>query len=690
MASDKFRRIGVVPDSPGIAGAAVPGAKTEIGATVELTSGVMPDATWNQTERAYPEVLLHEAIATQVTRTPSAPAVRFRDDTLTYAEFDERVGQLARRLQAEGVAAGSFVGVCMERSLELVVTLHAIFRSGGVYVPIDPEYPDERINFMLEELEGPILLTQERLAKRFADAAASVVPIDGPSAPVLGAGTTELPRVSPDDLAYLIYTSGSTGQPKGVMITHRAIANRLYWMQEYISLLPSDKLLLKTPFSFDVSVPEFFWPLLVGGELVVAEPGGHRDGTYLAQVINERAITTINFVPSMLQLFLEAPTSGDCTSLKRVVCSGEALPKALQDRFFARMDAELYNLYGPTETTVEVSAWKCDPTTKLSFVPIGKAVANTQLHILDGAMRPVAVGEVGELHVGGVQVAPGYLNRPALTAERFVPDPFRTGATLYKTGDLARFLPDGNVEFLGRSDFQVKIRGFRVELGEIENALESCDGVLGAVVVARERPGGELQLVAYVAHPDGDTGRTAELRTSLAERLPEYMIPTTFIWIEQFPLTTSGKVDRKALPAPVRGRPSLASPYVGPRSELERVIVEKWRRILDVDQVGIHDPFFELGGTSLQAARFVNELQTETGASIFVVTLFGAPTAAGYAAYLEREQPSAVASILGIEPGEVAEATDPVAVQPRQSRVSRGSLASQRTRRRATRTPGVG
>jgi amino acid adenylation domain-containing protein len=569
-------------------------------------------------------------------------------------------------------------------------------------VPIDPENPDERIAFMLDELEGPVLLTQQRLAERLAGTAATLVALDTAPEPAPSPAATALPRVGADELAYVIYTSGSTGRPKGAMNAHGAIANRIHWMQEYFGLTPADKVLQKTPFSFDVSVWEFFWPLSVGAELVVAEPGGHRDSRYLARTIIEHGITTIHFVPSMLQLFLEDPMASECTSLRRVICSGEALPRALQDRFFERLDAELHNLYGPTEAAVDVSAWACDPQSPLPFVPIGRPIANTQLHILDEQMRPLPVGSVGELYIGGVQVGRGYLGRPELTAERFVADPFRAGGRLYRSGDLARYLPDGAIEFLGRADFQVKVRGFRVELGEIEAACESYEGVRGAVVVAHPRADGDTELIAYVAHPDGEALAFEALRRHLAARLPEYMLPARYLGLERFPLSPNGKVDRAALPPPVRTRPGLDGPFVPPRSELERVIAERWRVLLDLDRVGIHDRFFELGGTSLAAARFVNQVQAELGESIFVVTLFSAPSVAEYAAFLEREYPAAVARLLGADLGAVG--GGPVAVDlagqhsdaeidehapptGRHRRLTRrnGTLAAQRLRRRAVR-----
>ena len=625
----------------------------------------LPPADWNRTARYYPGVLLHEAFEKQVARTPDTTALRFRDETLTYRELNVRVNQLARNLVELGAGPDTLIAICMERSLEMVVALYATLKAGSAYVPIDPEYPADRISFMLGDTAAPILLTQGALAGRFRGATARVIPVDlVPGAPADQTAADPPLRGSLDDLAYVIYTSGSTGQPKGAMITHRAISNRIHWMQEAYALTPGDRVLQKTPFSFDVSVWEFFWPLLFGAELVIAEPGGHRDSTYLTQVIIERGITTIHFVPSMLQLFLEDPRAGRCTSLTRVICSGEALPKALQDRFFARLDAQLHNLYGPTEAAVDVTAWACDPHSVLPFVPIGKPIANTRMHIVDAEMRPVPVGSEGELCIGGIQVARGYLNRPELTAERFVDDPFfdSPGDRLYRTGDLARYMPDGNIEFLGRSDFQVKIRGFRVELGEIEAALELIPGVRQAIVVARERSSGDLELIAYVSSSEDDRVPDAVLRARLVGQLPEYMVPTIFIAVERFPQTSSGKVDRKALPAPVRVRPQLSEAFVAPRTQVESLVAEKWRQLLDIDRVGVHDRFFELGGTSLQAARFINDMQQELDESIFVVTLFAAPSVAEYAAFLQAQYPAAVTRLVGADPLVIEPSSSPAPI----------------------------
>jgi amino acid adenylation domain-containing protein len=553
----------------------------------------------------------------------------------------------------------------MERSIELVVALYGILKAGSAYVPIDPENPTDRIAFTLADAGASIVLTESRLTSRLPDGRARMVEMDAAAERLAELTTNPGSRAGLDDLAYVIYTSGSTGQPKGVMIEHRSLANQLSWMQETYRLTPSDRVLLKTPYTFDVSIWEFFWPLLYGAELVVADPGGHRDSTYLARTIMEHDITTVQFVPSMLQLFLEDALAGGCKSLTRVISIGEALPKALQDRFFDQIDAELYNLYGPTETTVGVTAWTCERDSDLRFVPIGKPMGNTRTHILDAAMRPIPIGDVGELYLGGIQVGRGYLNRPELTAERFVEDQFSNGdgARLYKTGDLARYMPDGNIEFLGRTDFQVKIRGFRVELGEIEATLESIAGVRQAVVIARERTSGEHELVAYLVHSLGLGLPVDDLRRELGDKLPDYMIPSRFIGMDRIPLTSSGKVDRKTLPAPARGRPDLRTPYALPRTPMERLVAERWRQILDLDKVGIHDRFFELGGTSLQAARFVNQMRSELQESIFVITLFSAPSVAEYAAFLEADYPEAAARLVGLEKSEIRASSRPGLIQ---------------------------
>jgi len=457
---------------------------------------------WNDTHVEYSrELCLHQIIEQQAQKNPEAPALIFESEKLTYRELNERANQLAHWLRRIGVGPDVLVGVCAERSVEMVVALLGAMKAGGAYVPLDPDYPRERLASVLEDGAPAAVLTQERLLEVLPENAIPVLCLDRDWSRL-----SDEPRTNPDcitngkDQAYAIFTSGSTGKPKGVPNVHEGIVNRLLWMQHAYGLDGTDRVMQKTPYSFDVSVWEFFWPLMTGACLVVAVPEGHKDPNYLIDVIQRQQITTIHFVPSMLRMFLEAEGVEQCTSLRRVICSGEALPVDVQNRFFERLNAELHNLYGPTEASVDVTYWQCLRGDSRNTVPIGKPIWNTQIYILDKHLRPVPIGIPGELHIGGVGLARGYLNRPQLTAEKFIPDPFsgEPGARLYKTGDLARFLPDGNVEYLGRMDYQVKIRGFRIELGEIESVLEQHPAVGQAVVMAREDQPGDKRLAAYV------------------------------------------------------------------------------------------------------------------------------------------------------------------------------------------------
>ncbi|MFL6234488.1 MAG: amino acid adenylation domain-containing protein, partial [Thermoanaerobaculia bacterium] len=454
---------------------------------------------WNDTSAAYPlDVCLHELIEAQMERSPGEVAVSFEGESLTCRELGWAANRLARQLIEMGVGPEVPVGVFAERSLEMVVALLAILKAGGAYLPVDPDYPADRVAYMLEDSRVPVVLTQERLTGKLPETGARIVLLSPPAVP--WEETPPVTGVRPGNLAYVIYTSGSTGRPKGTMNSHRGIVNRLLWMQQEHGLTPEDRVLQKTPFSFDVSVWEFFWPLLTGARLVMARPGGHQDPNYLVRTINAEGITTMHFVPSMLQVFLEAPGVESCASLIRVMASGEALPYELQRRFHARLGAGLHNLYGPTEAAVDVTWWTCERDGRRALVPIGRPVANTQIHLLDASFHPVPVGVPGELYIGGIQVGRGYLGRPELTAERFIPDPFSAapGARLYRTGDLARYLPDGAVDFLGRIDHQVKLRGLRIELGEIEAAIAAHAAVREAVVLVRAE-GGALGAVNLVA-----------------------------------------------------------------------------------------------------------------------------------------------------------------------------------------------
>ncbi|MCP4658111.1 MAG: amino acid adenylation domain-containing protein, partial [bacterium] len=606
---------------------------------------------WNDTAVDYREPrCLDELIAAQAATRPAAVAVVYEDQALSYRELDRRAGRLASALARRGVGPEVLVGVYMERSLELVVALVGILRAGGAYLPLDPSYPEERLSFMARDAGSPdgrmpVVLTQGHLRERVPAGDAEVLCVEPPRGAVperAGAAA-----VSPDNLAYAIYTSGSTGRPKGSMISHRAIVNRLLWMQEAYGLEPGEGVLQKTPFSFDVSVWEFFWPLLVGARLVVARPGGHQDSAYLAELIARERVTTLHFVPSMLQVFVEEPRLAECRGLRRVIASGEALPYELQERFFSRSRAELHNLYGPTEAAVDVTFQPCARHGAERSVPIGRPIANIGIYLLDRRGHPVAVGEAGELHIAGVGLARGYLGRPDLTAERFVPDPFsrKPGVRFYRTGDLARFRTDGAVDFLGRLDHQVKVRGFRIELGEIEEVLASDSTVREAVVIARrEEAGTNVRLVAYVV-PQGEAGGDAEaLRALLAQRLPEFMVPAAFVFLDDLPLTPSGKADRRELGrrAPEIERREVA--FAAPRTSLERRIAAMWREQLDLDQVGRDDHFFELGGDSIQGALFVNRLQQELNAIVYVMALFDAPRLGEFAAYLEAHYAAALAA----------------------------------------------
>ncbi|MEU4159272.1 amino acid adenylation domain-containing protein [Actinoplanes sp. NPDC026670] len=585
--------------------------------------------------REWPDAgLIHHVFESQADATPDAEALRFEDERLTYAELDRRANQLAHRLRRCGVGRDVLVGIFMERSTELVVALLATLKAGGAYLPLDPGYPRSRLEFMLADVRVPVLLTQRHLAPGLPEHEATVLCVDEVTSD-LESEPGDRPQVpiGGEDLAYVIYTSGSTGRPKGVMNVHAGIRNRLLWMQDTYRLDASDRVLQKTPYSFDVSVWEFFWPLMSGACLVVARPDGHKDSRYLADTIQREQITTLHFVPAMLHVFLQEDGAAGCRSLRRVICSGEALPRELQDRFFAQLPAELHNLYGPTEAAVDVTAWACRHDGDTRPVPIGHAIANTQLYVLDPGLRPVPRGVAGELCIGGRNLARGYLNRPELTAERFAAHPFDPdpAARIYRTGDLARFRDDGAIEYLGRLDHQVKLRGFRIELGEIEHTLAGHPAVGEAIVVARGHAG-DTRLVAYLTA--GEPPTAGELITYLIQRLPDHMVPAAFVTLPALPLSPNGKVDRAALPDPELSRPDLGVPYEAPRDRMERTIAEAWTRLLGLDQVGVNDNFFELGGHSLLVVELRSTLETQLRRPITLVELFQFPTVRALAEHL--------------------------------------------------------
>ncbi|NVZ54575.1 amino acid adenylation domain-containing protein [Pseudomonas sp. B6002] len=588
---------------------------------------------WNATARDYPlQQCVHTLIEAQAANTPDAPALVFSQQRLSYSELNRRANRLAHRLIAAGVGPDVLVGLAVERSVEMVVGLLAVLKAGGAYVPLDPEYPRERLAYMLDDSGVKLLLTQAHLLDQ--------LPIPtGLECLVLGESTFKgFSEVNPnvtldgENLAYVIYTSGSTGQPKGAGNRHSALTNRLQWMQEAYALDVSDSVLQKTPFSFDVSVWEFFWPLMTGSRLVVAAPGDHRDPARLVSLINTEQVTTLHFVPSMLQAFLQDPTVSTCHTLHRIVCSGEALPVDAQTQVFAKLpQAALYNLYGPTEAAIDVTHWTCVDEGR-DAVPIGRPIANLGCYILDSNFEPVPVGVLGELYLGGVGLARGYHRRPALTAERFIAHPFVNGERLYRTGDLARYRDNGVIEYAGRIDHQVKLRGLRIELGEIEARLLEHAWVRETAVLAVDGK----YLVGYLAlQQAGDDWRDV-LSAHLAQHLPDYMVPAQWMVLEQMPLSPNGKLDRKALPKVDATLQARA--YEAPQTEQEQQIAAIWAQVLGVERVGRQDNFFELGGHSLLATQVVVRLREQLHAEFDVKSIFTTPTLAEFSAYVAGQQ----------------------------------------------------
>jgi amino acid adenylation domain-containing protein len=591
---------------------------------------------WNDTAVDYPSYsCLHELFEEQAVRTPDAVAVMYESSHLTYRELNEKANQLAHHLRRSGVAPDVVVPICMERSLELLVGLLGVLKAGGAYLPLEPSDPVERLAAILAETKVTVILTQERFAETCAGAQKRVLNLDRLG---LGRESTRNPKSDsrPDNLAYVIYTSGSTGTPKGAMNTHRGICNRLRWMQEAYGLNAADRVLQKTPYTFDVSVWEFFWPLLTGARLVMAKPGGQRDSAYLADLVQQEGITTMHFVPSMLQVFLEEAKARKCSTLRQVICSGEALPFELARRFYDRSNAELYNLYGPTEASVDVTFWKCPRESRSKVVPIGRPIANMRVYILDSRFNLVPVGVDGEIYLGGVGLGRGYWGRADLTAERFVPSPFGEGERLYRTGDVGRYLQDGSVEWVGRTDYQVKIRGNRIELGEIENQLNAHEHIRECVVVAREDGTGSKRLVAYAVLKPGNTASWPQLRDYLGSKLPGYMVPSAFVPIQEFPLTRSGKVDRNRLPAP-EGNETRETEYAASRTPTEEVLVRIWEETLKQKQIGIHDNFFHIGGHSLLIAKIASRVRDEFGVEMPMMKFFQGPTIAHLAETIIRQ-----------------------------------------------------
>jgi amino acid adenylation domain-containing protein len=579
---------------------------------------------WNATAAGYDAEPLHHMVEAAAARTPDAVAVVDHDGThVTYRDLDSAANRLAHRLTRYGVGPGVTVGVCLPRGADLVTTLIAVWKAGGAYVPLDPELPPERLTSMLDDAASPVVVTHSAYAPTFpialaldtADTALDAEPATAPD----GGATL-------DDVAYVLYTSGSTGVPKGVAVPHRGVHNRIAWMQEAYRLEPDDRVLQKTPYGFDVSVWEFFWPLVTGATLVLAAPGGHRDPDYLHQLIAREGVTTLHFVPTMLHRFLDTmPGVARLGRVRRVFCSGEALPADAARRFLAAWpDVELHNLYGPTEASIDATAWQCEPDA--STVPIGRPIANTRTYVLDTRLRPVPIGIPGQLFLAGVGLAHGYHNRPTSTAAVFLPDLHgdRPGQRMYATGDLVRWRADGVLEYLGRTDRQVKLHGQRVELGEIEHALRQHAAVHQSAVTVRDDV-----LTGYIV---GDAD-AADVRRFLADRLPTYMVPTTLIELPELPVTPNGKLDTSRLP---ESTPPPIAGHVEPRTETERWLAGVWRDLLQVERVGLGDSFFELGANSLHTTQLTARVRDQLGIHVHLRHVFATPTLEHLARYLDE------------------------------------------------------
>ncbi|HTR46284.1 MAG TPA: amino acid adenylation domain-containing protein [Verrucomicrobiae bacterium] len=591
--------------------------------------------SWNATEESYPaDRCVHQLFEVQAARTPDSTAVVFGDESLTYGDLNRRANLLARFLRQRGVRPGSLVGIFLDRSLDMMVGLLAVQKAGGAYVPLDPAYPPERVAFMIEDSGMTLVLTQERLLEALPCKDVEAICID--SDWQLGVeldSRRPAANPSPDDLAYVIYTSGSTGRPKGVQIPHRAVVNFLASMRAEPGFTEDDVLLAVTTLSFDIAGLELFLPLTVGGRVVIASREAALDGAELARLMESSGATAMQATPASWRMLIDAGWEGDPDLT--ILCGGEALARDLADQLLPKC-ASLWNMYGPTETTIWSAVHRVTPGD--GPVLIGRPIANTQIYILDQQMNPVPVGVAGELFIGGLGLARGYWNRPELTAEKFVPDPFRAaqGARMYRTGDLARYHAGGLIECLGRLDHQVKIRGFRIELGEIESVLREFPGIHDCVVVAREDAPGDKRLVAYYSADASAKPNVSDLRAHLQQRLPHHMIPSLFVALEALPLTPNGKVDRRSLPAPDHARPDLAAGYHSPADEVEGAIAAIWQRVLQLQQVGTEDNFFDLGGHSLMMVQVHGQIRRSLDVEISMMDLFRYPTVKSLAEYLRK------------------------------------------------------
>ncbi|PLZ98350.1 non-ribosomal peptide synthetase, partial [Fischerella thermalis CCMEE 5268] len=611
---------------------------------------------WNNTQVDYPQdQCIHQLFEAQVEKTPDAVAVVFEHQQLTYWELNAKANQLAHYLQKLGVKPEVLVGICVERSLEMIIALLAILKAGGAYIPLDPIFPQERLAFMLEDSQISVLLTQQHLLPSLPAHQAQVICLDSDWQNIATQSKTTLgSNVEPENLSYTIYTSGSTGKPKGVQITHRSVVNFLTAIQQKLRLTNTDNLLSVTTLSFDIAVLEIFLPLTTGAKLTLVSREVATDGAQLLQQLNNSAASVMQATPATWRMLLDAGWEGNAQL--RILCGGEALPHNLASQLRQRA-ANVWNLYGPTETTIWSTIHQVDE--REAIVPIGRPIANTQIYILDKSLQPVPISVAGELYIGGAGLARGYFNQPELTQEKFIPNPFWkavgskqksegkefTGlyptSKIYKTGDLARYSPNGEIEYLGRIDYQVKLRGFRIELGEIEAVLEQYPAVRQCVVTAREDIPGNQRLVAYVV---AENAASNELRQYLRQKLPEYMVPSVFVILDSLPLTPNGKINRRALPAPENNQLEVSN-FVAPRHPIEEVLAGIWTQVLGISQVSIHDNFFELGGHSLLATQVISRIRKTFGVDISLQQLFEFSTIAELAKNIQQASHQGVSAI---------------------------------------------
>ena len=595
----------------------------------------------NKTDAAYPrESTIANLFEQQAARTPDAVSVIFAGRALTYRELDQRSNQLARHLQQLGVSPETLVGIAVERSIEMVVGLLAILKAGGAYVPMDPSYPALRIALMIEDSNAQVILTTERTKPCLGNPSCHVVSIDGDAPAIARMETNSVTSAATgQNLAYVMYTSGSTGKPKGVMVEHHNVVNFFAGMDRSIGSQPGVWLAV-TSISFDISVLELFWTLTRGFQVIIHGDEGTQT---IPDEIRTYDVSHLQSTPSLARMIAVTPDGlAALGHLKKLFLGGEALPLSLIRQLRLVFQGEMYNMYGPTETTIWSTT--CPITGDVDTVSIGRPIANTQVYVLDSDLQPVSPGGSGDLYISGDGVARGYWQRPELTAERFPDNPFQPGTLMYRTGDVVRFLPDGNLEYLGRSDFQVKLRGFRIEFGEIEAALENQPGVAQAAVLVVEFKPEDQRLVAYIVPSSGTKLEIAVLRIALASTLPEYMVPSVFVPLDALPLTPNGKIDRKALPNPVLLESKPGRAPEPPQSDLEQMIASVWKDALGTHTVKLNDNFFDLGAHSLMVAEVHAQLQQLLEREFSLVDLFQFPTVSSLANHLNGGHPEPLLS----------------------------------------------